>query len=266
MRLLKHLFIFLFLSNVLIVANHANGQDIYLETAYMKVAPGGSGDYTELEKFWKPIHQERVNAGNILGWFLYEVESPRGSEVHHNYVIVTVYPSFEATRNSYPEGVWEKVHPGMNWEEVSARTLAARDNVRGETWREVVRLPGKQPESPAKFLQVAYMKVPVGGVQQYLELEKLWMKIHETRIADGTLKNWGVYGLRFPGGSGTKYDFAAVSGYESFGDLNKFDFPGAVSKANLGMEPDKVGEMTMAARDNVHAELWRLVDYVNIPE
>ena len=266
MKLLKNLCSFLILSSFMLVVNQASAQDIYLETAYMKVEPGGDGEYMELEEFWKPIHQERINEGNILGWFLYSVESPSGSEVHHNYVVVTVYPSFEATRNSYPEGIWEKVHPGMEWEEIGARTLAARDNVRGETWREIDRIPGTQEESPAPFLQVGYMKVPMGGAGQYLELEELWKKIHETRIADGTLQNWGVYGLRFPAGSGTKYNFAAVSGYEEFGDLNKFDFAGSVAKANLGMESSELGEMTMSARENIHSEIWRLIDYVNAPE
>ncbi|MCH7577141.1 MAG: ABC transporter permease subunit [Chloroflexi bacterium] len=71
-----------------------------------------------------------VNAGKILGWYLYGVRSPSGTEVHHNYAVVEVFGSFEAMENSYPEGVWEKVHPGIKMEEVGERTWAARDLVR----------------------------------------------------------------------------------------------------------------------------------------
>ncbi|NND72870.1 MAG: hypothetical protein HKN43_14930, partial [Rhodothermales bacterium] len=169
----------------------------------MKVAPGGNGDYVDLEALWKPIHQERVNTGKILGWFVYQVGSPSGSEVHHNYVVITLYPSFDALQGSYPEGIWAEVYPDMEWEDVMARTLAARDHVRGETWGRVEHIPDTPTAEPAPILQVAYMKVPDGGAGQYRELENLWKKMHAVRIAEGSMLNWGVYRLRFPSGSNT---------------------------------------------------------------
>ncbi len=75
----------------------AQEQEVYVTVGYMKVAPGQGDAYVQFEKeLWMPVHQERVNAGNILGWYLYGVQSPSGTEVHHNYAVVTVFWSFEA--------------------------------------------------------------------------------------------------------------------------------------------------------------------------
>ncbi len=241
----------------------AQEQEVYVTVSYMKVAPGQGDAYVQFEKeLWMPVHQERVNAGNILGWYLYGVQSPSGTEVHHNYAVVTVFGSFEAMENSYPEGVWEKVHPDVSSDEVGERTGAARDLVRGETWQLLDQVPETPLATPAPYITVGYMKVPPGGGAQYMELEQLWKKIHQVRINEETLANWGVYGLVFPGGSATEYNYATVSGYGAFKDLNDFDFAGLVEKAGLGLSVSEVSGKTQAARDMVRIEVWYLIDHV----
>ncbi len=95
-----------------------------------------------------------------------------------------------------------------------------------------------------------------------MELEQLWKKIHQVRIDEGTLAGWGLYSLIFPGGSNNEYNFATVNEYGVFKDLNDFDLEGLVKKAGLGMSINEVGNMTEAARDLVHSEVWYLIDHV----
>ncbi len=95
-----------------------------------------------------------------------------------------------------------------------------------------------------------------------MELEQLWKKIHQVRINEETLANWGVYDLVFPGGSANEYNFGTVNGYSEYGHLNDFNFAHYVMKANLGMSVNEVSMKTQAARDLVRTELWRLIDYV----
>jgi hypothetical protein len=84
------------------------------------------------------------------------------------------------------------------------KTNAARDLVRSETWRWVDQTPAAQAK-PARFLTVESMRVPAGGDDAYLAVEKLWRKIHEVRIKEGTLTNWGLLTRVFPAGSDYPY-------------------------------------------------------------
>jgi hypothetical protein len=158
---------------------------------YMKVAPGQDDGYLQVEqKMWKPIHEARVKAGKALGWYLYRVASPSGTLVDHNYVTVAVYSSFAATENPYPD----ELSAQLSAAEFMKKTLAARDLVRSEVWGAIDGAPETAIAKPAPFLTVEYMKVPPGGDEAYVEVEKLWKKMHEVRIREGTLADWSVYG------------------------------------------------------------------------
>ncbi len=243
----------------------AQGQAI-VTVDYMKVAPGQDDAYLQVEqKMWKPIHEARVKAGNALGWYLYRVASPSGTLVDHNYVTVAVYSSFEAMENPFPSELVAKIVPAQSTAEFGKKTLAARDLVRSETWGAMVGAPETPLAKPAPFLSVQYMKVPSGGDAAYQEVEKLWKKLHEVRIKEGTLVNWGTYGRILPGGSDYPYNYATVSGYSHFKDLIGLDFAGLVQKAALGMSANELGDRTGKARDLVRGEVWVLVDYVQAP-
>jgi hypothetical protein len=227
----------------------------------MKVAPGQDSTYLELEKAWKPLHEARVKAGLAQGWYLYRVTSPSGSSADHNYVTVGLYGTFAAMENPYPQELVAKVVPAKDMAAFDKKTLAAREFVRGETWQMLGGLPEAAISKPAPFLRVEYMRVPPGGDAAYTAVEKEWRKIHEVRIKDGTVANWGFYGRVLPGGTDYPYSYATVTGYSHFKDMNGFDFAAAVQKAGLGSATE-LEERTGKARDLVRAEDWVLVDYV----
>ena len=241
----------------------AAAQSQFVTVDYMKVAPGQDDAYLQVEqKMWKPIHEARVKAGNALAWYLYRVVSPSGSQVDHNYATVAVYSSFEAMENPYPNELIAKIVPAQSLPEFNKKTLAARDLVRSETWGAVVGAPETPLAKPAPYLGVEYMKVPAGGDAAYQDVEKVWKKLHEVRIKDGTLVNWGLYGRVLPGGSDYPYNYATASGYSHFKDLIGLDFAGLVQKAAIGMSVNELGDRTAKARDLVRGEVWQLVDYV----
>jgi hypothetical protein len=230
---------------------------------YMKVAPGQDGAYLDLEqKVWKPVHQARVNAGHVLGWYLYSVMSPSGTHADHNYVTVSLYSGFEATENPYPNELIAKVIPAQGLSDFFKKTNAARELVRSELWGGMIGAPQTPLAKPAQYLNVEYMKVPAGGDSAYVDVEKLWQKMHEVRIKDGTLANWDLYSRIWPEGSDYPYNYATVNGYTKYKDIAGLDFPALLLKANLGMSANELGDRTAKARDLVRGELWVLVDYV----
>jgi hypothetical protein len=240
-------------------ATSASAQS-FVTTEYMKVAPGQDAAYLEVEKAWKPLHEARVKAGSALGWYLYRVASPTGSSADHNYVTVAIYADYAAMENPYPQEFVARVLAGKDRDAFDKKTLAARDYVRSETWQ----TQGFMPEpagKPAPFLRVEYMRVPPGGDAAYAEIEKQWRKIHDVRMKEGGLATWGLYGRVLPGGTDYPYNYATVSGYAHFRDMNSLDFAGLVQKAGLG-NATELGDRTGKARDLVRAEDWVLVDYV----
>ncbi len=98
---------------------------------YMKPEPGGG--YANLERrFWKPLHQERVNRGILRSWTLYQVRFPAGTEKEYTFFTIQLYDKFEHLETQYPAGIWEKVHPNVKEDDIGMRTNAARKMVRTE--------------------------------------------------------------------------------------------------------------------------------------
>ncbi|MEJ2312015.1 MAG: hypothetical protein P8Y10_10345 [Gemmatimonadales bacterium] len=55
-----------------------------------------------------------------------------------------------------------------------------------------------QEEGGTLYFQVDYMKVPEGGGDAYLAVERdLWKPIHKERVRQGTIMSWSVYGGSF---------------------------------------------------------------------
>ncbi len=98
---------------------------------YMKPEP--SGGYVSLERrYWKPIHQERVNRGILKSWALYQVRFPAGTNREYNFFTIQLCDKFQDLETQYPAGIWEKVHPTVKESEIGDRTNAARKMVRTE--------------------------------------------------------------------------------------------------------------------------------------
>jgi hypothetical protein len=51
------------------------GPSLFVVLDFMKVQPSQHSVYLEVEQdIWKPMHQERIHQGIIVGWFLYALE------------------------------------------------------------------------------------------------------------------------------------------------------------------------------------------------
>ena len=68
--------------------------ELYLKFEFMHVDEEQASEYLNIEKFWSGIHQERVNANEIIGWDLWSLE-PGGEDQGYQYVTVTLFSSFK---------------------------------------------------------------------------------------------------------------------------------------------------------------------------
>ncbi len=242
----------------------------YLKVDYMKVAPGKTAEYLNVEKtIWKPIHRERLKAGKITGWYLYSVMYPRGSSAEYNYVTVSIFDKFTQTEEEYPQELIAMAHPGITnkkMEEMMTRTWAARDLVRSELWQlnDWVWVPS---EKPAPYHWANYMRVVPGREQDYLQLEReIWKPIHSTYKRLGHTAGWAVYTLMFPFGTDYPYNFGTVDFYNDYAEIAITVPDSTLQLAHPNSEQinwDKIYAQTFEIRELVRRDLRVLVDYVD---
>lgn len=114
----------------------------YAFIGYMKPEYGKTRQYVELERrYWKPIHQERINRGILRSWALYGVRFPGGSDRPYSHFTIQLLDKFQDLETQYPEGIWEKTHPNVKQEEIDTRTNAARKMV----WTDLLTLMEQVP-------------------------------------------------------------------------------------------------------------------------
>lgn len=110
---------------------------LVVSVAFMKVDPAKHDEYRRLEReLWRPMHQERIRQGQMRSWTVYAVRFPSGSKRDYDYAVVNTYKSVADMERSIVDVV-PKVHPNLSVDELSRRTGAARELVRGEMWYQI---------------------------------------------------------------------------------------------------------------------------------
>lgn len=110
---------------------------LVVSVAFMKVDPAKHDEYRRLEReLWRPMHQERIRQGQMRSWTVYAVRFPSGSKRDYDYAVVNTYKSVADMERSIVDVV-PKIHPNLSVDELSRRTGAARELVRGEMWYQI---------------------------------------------------------------------------------------------------------------------------------
>lgn len=235
---------------------------IFAVVDFMKVKQGDEGNYVDLEKtVWKPIHQERINQSEIVGWVLYRVHYT-GSDDEYNFVTVALFDDPAKLEQTFSVDV-EKVHPGKDLDELFQKTMDSRQLVRQNLIR---RVDGVFPEGGPgdfKYIQVNYMKVNPGGGGSYVDNElTVWKPVHQELINAGTRAGWSLWQGTFPFGTNMPYDFVTVDYFADFSKLGAADTEAAFNKAHSGKDIDELFSATTNSRSHVRAELWEVLDSV----
>ncbi len=263
---IAQLFILFFWIIILTISpstNFAQGTpSLFVVADFMKVNPEDHGKYLEVEQeLWKPMHQERINQGIIVGWYLYAVEFA-GSSDEYNYVIITLYDNAMTLANPWQPEIPQKVHPGMKLEELMNRTHDSRTHVKSELLFSVATAPEIPLERPAAYMQVNYMKVDPDQQSEYEQWEaEIWMPIHNESIRSGRTTGWGLWSSLFPRGTERPYQYITLNAFSEFSYIFELDF----SKPFKNVHPEKdfseAQKKTRQLRKIVRTELWDLIDY-----
>ena len=232
-----------------------NAQDelpIYTIISLMKVKQGNAGNYINLERtFWKPVHQELVKQGKILGWYLYRIQYT-GTGDEYNYATVTHYRGSEHLDEGYSE-LFEKVHPNVPTSIIFEQTLQSRDLVSSRLLQWTLQSFPEEQKEPSRYAQVNYQKSIPG--ENYFALRQDHVKpAFDLGVKEGKIEGWGLWFLRFPFGNDMPYNWVSADFYNKFEQIGNYGWLDLLTRAN----PDaKMG----ASRTMVKSELWELIDY-----
>jgi len=108
---------------------------------FIKANPAKVEEYLKLEReTWKPVHQERIRAGQMRSWALYSVQYPFGTSLEYDFATIDTYASLADAERDI-SAIFVKVHPSAPLSDIGSRTEAARSIVRGEVWSRIDSAP-----------------------------------------------------------------------------------------------------------------------------
>jgi hypothetical protein len=237
---------------LLALTGAASSQDDEQTTIYVAVdcMKSTSGDYQGVEtEIWQPMHQKRVDQGEISSWALYWVMY--GDRSTCDYYTVTSFRGQEQL-NATPDfaEVFESVHKGKDVMQAMARTSASREHVATHLWMLVDSTEIR--EHRYAIVNMMYADDP----DRYESMERQVFKPgHQALVDGGHREGWAMYELVSPIGTSVPYNFGTV-------DLVNHLNPVPMAEAMLAAHPDRdleaINEM-LQLRDHVSSETWAMV-------
>lgn len=245
---------------LLLTPLNAVAQDAAPPTIYAVVdcMQSTSPDYVEVEtEIWQPVHQELVNRGAKLRWDLYAVQYGERGEC--DYYTVNQYVGEEQLNGGPPfEEIFAAVHPGVAWDEVAAKTYAARRSVRSELWTMV---DGVAFTGDAAYLAVNLMYAENAAEYEAMESE-VYKPVAQALVDAGHRVGWGVWSLYAPFGTYKPYNYVTVDGANTIGPV---PWAETIQAVHPDRDMDALSAATDAARSMVRSETWTRVASTEAP-
>ena len=112
-----------------------------------------------------------------------------------------------------------------------------------------------------------YMKVEPENTQEYMEVEKMWKNIHQTRLKKGLINFWGLYSVMFSGAN-DEYNYVTVTYYNSMKDFDNSYSDEINQEAFSGKSQRQINimmEKTVPSRTLVRSQPFNLISRTETP-
>ncbi len=246
------------------IQGYSQGSDkLFAVVDFMKVESGNFGEYVNLEQeVWKPMHQERMDRGKIVGWYLYAINFTGASD-EYNYATINLYSSLDSLENPWDADIPSFVHPDKPMSEILETTLNTRIQVRSELYYPIVNLPEGTPLIPSAYLLVGFMGVKPYRGPEYEELEtKIWQPVQRSLIEDNITSSWNVWRVVFPRGANRAYQYVTMDGVSNYSYTFGIPYQTNFAEIYPGENMQVYLDRTQNSRTVTRTELWELIDYI----
>lgn len=238
----------------------------YAVVDFFKVDPGKGTAYVKMEKeLWKPIHQARQKAGEILAWYCYSVDFA-GSGSEYNYVTVTVVESLAKMDGVDYQKWFKTVHPKRTIDEISKTTNDARVSVRSELVRRVAAaLPAKAPEKRSPMISLSFFKSPDEKADAYSKMvSDILIPVNKAMVDTNPNTDLSFWEVWFPNGSSAKYNYVGVASMPNYAVMSEEDnkYDEMFKKVNPQLDQKQVRQTIATMRTRYKGEIWWVEDFV----
>ncbi len=256
----------LLISALMLLGFTVNAQEkLYLVFEFMKVDNEQEAAYTETEAFWEKIQQQRVKAGDIMGWDLWSLK-PGGEMQDFQYLTVSLYNDpvkmmdgsswsnlMERAKAAYPtmseSDLMEKLNGSAKTRDLAVRIYAEEiATTTGSSATEMVL---------GTVAQMDMMKADLQNYGAYEKAEKeVFQALHQKAVDAGEKSSWGLIRFMSPIGSDTYASHMTVSMYKDYNQaLNQnINYEGGATP-----ELTKLMQEGMAARDMKYVYIAELI-------
>lgn len=210
-----------------------------------------NADYEAMElEIWQPMHQARVDRGQLDSWALYWVLY--GNRTDCDYYTVNSYRGLAQLNNAANfNEIFTSVHGEEGFDKAIVRTIAARKHAGTNLWVQIDGVP------PGAFQYALVTGMRPVNIDEYIKMEmETWKPIHSALAEKGTTVGWGFYRLFTPSGESQPYEFATVNMLNRLGPLPVQE---TIEEVHPGMSFDEIIDQAEAARTVVDSEMWLLI-------
>jgi hypothetical protein len=201
-----------------------------------------------IEKFWSGIHQERANAGEIIGWDLWSLQ-PGGEDQGYQYLTVTLFNSFKemfAGEGNFMDHA-KAAYPEMSEEELS-KTFDATSGTRDLAVRvfmlEVDKTDGTFDMPLGTMATIDIMKA-LNDNYEAIESE-VFKPTHQEAVDFGRKGFWSLLRVILPAGTDRYASHMTVNMYKDLEQFASWSGPGG---GESSMTQDMAIEQGIASRD-----------------
>lgn len=208
----------------MLFAYSATAQEkLYLTFEFMKVDNEQETDYSETEAFWEKIQEQRVKAGDIMGWDLW-VLSPGGEMQDFQYLTVSLYNDpVKMMDGSSWTGLMDRAkaaYPSMSEADLmtklngSAKTRDLAVRIYAE---EIDRTKDEFDMPLGMVAEVDMMKVDLMKYATYEKAEsEVFKPLHQKAVDDGAKGSWALIRFISPIGSDTYASHMTVNMFKDY--------------------------------------------------
>jgi hypothetical protein len=113
----------------------------YMVMNYMNVGLGFEYEYQMMEdEVARPLHEQRMENGAMVGWELNSLIVPGGTNYGHNFSTIDYFERLEDMEFGFTDELIRQTHPDTNINEFFQNIYRTRDLVRSEVWELVESL------------------------------------------------------------------------------------------------------------------------------
>ena len=236
---------------------------VYLQIDYYVLSDGVAPGFAAMqEELWRPVHEERIRDGAIIGWSLYDALIT-GPTVDYDFVAITMTEDYGALYGADDRELIARVHPQRGTDPLIVTMHEGYRIVNSEIWRmSGAALPEGATAPAGKYVTKNYMDSRgASGEHESMELD-FWKPIHYVRIDQDILNSWVMYTMVKPGGASNRYNYSTIDYYDRLSDI----------EGSVGMELARIAHPDMGdeelsdyftrtgqSRTAYKTELWRKV-------